>query len=176
MSKTGLCGFIRLLTGIVVHTISTIMLCCLIAASVWADTQQISGWVEDVYVYPQKFLLRAKIDTGAKHSSLNAAGMTITGTTDKQVKFDLTNRKGQTLTIEKPVHRTAVIRRHEGKSQERPVIMLELCLGGVKKLIEVNLIDREGFDYQLLVGRSFLNDDFLVDPGRMDLIKNGCTD
>ena len=137
--------------------------------------QTVTGWVEDVVVVPENFRLRAKIDTGARHSSLNAMNPVLTEVDGKTtVKFEVTNRDGENLTIEKPVHRIASVKRHTGISQKRPVIRLTLCLGGVQREVEVNLIDRSELNYQLLVGRSFLSEKFLVDSGKTDLLKGAC--
>ena len=48
-------------------------------------------------------------------------------------------------------------------SQKRPAILLDICLGKVSNLTEVNLVNRSNFDYQLLIGRSFLHGTFIVD-------------
>jgi hypothetical protein len=142
---------------------------------VYARSPVISGWIEDAYIFPERFRLRAKIDTGAEHSSINAYDMTLTRDgNDQRVRFQVTNRDGQTTTIDRTVHRIATITRHSGKSQARPVIFLDICLGGIKKKCEVNLIDRTEFKYQLLIGRSFLQSDFLVDPGNVDLLDRSC--
>ena len=61
--------------------------------------------------------------------------------------------------------RVAKVKRHAGKAQERPVVRLGICVGDVLKEVEVNLVDRSRFEYRLLVGRSYLANDFLIDPG-----------
>ena len=64
--------------------------------------------------------------------------------------------------------------RHTGNSQMRPVILLRICLGGVRKEAEVNLVDRSRFKYPLLIGRSFLAGDFLIDSDQTYLLKPLC--
>ena len=56
------------------------------------------------------------------------------------------------------------IKRHFGKKQLRPVVHIGLCLGSNYKITEVNLVDRSGFNYQLLVGREYLKSNSIVDP------------
>ena len=40
----------------------------------------------------------------------------------------------------------------EDRLSERPVIDLQVCLGGAMKTIEVNLTDRSAFNYPFLMG------------------------
>ena len=44
------------------------------------------------------------------------------------------------------------------------MIYIGLCLGGVYKIAEVSLVNREKFNYEMLIGRRFLAGDFIVDP------------
>ena len=48
-------------------------------------------------------------------------------------------------------------------SQTRPVVVLGVCMGDMYKDIEVNLVDRKGFLYPVLIGRSFLKENIVVD-------------
>ena len=58
----------------------------------------------------------------------------------------------------------------------RPVIELDLCMGKVKRTIEVNLTDRTAFQYPLLIGSDALTRfGALVDPSRTFIAgKPGC--
>ena len=128
---------------------------------------ELAGWVERVRLEPYGLTLRAKIDTGAKHSSLNASDIQFLLNEGKEyARFRIVNDKGEKAVLEEPVVRQARIKRHGGDSEQRSVILLSICLGSVRKRVEVNLIDRSGFNYQMLIGRSFLKDDFLVDPSK----------
>lgn len=137
--------------------------------------KRVSGYVETVRIRPGELSLNARIDTGAEHSSLNAKsveGFTRDG--KPWVRFSLTDSADRSSIIEGAVQRIARVRRHGGGIQERPVILLGICLGAVFKTVEVNLADRSGFDYQMLVGRSFLGADFLVDPSQRFLLQPQC--
>lgn len=137
--------------------------------------EQITGWVERVYIYPERFPVFAKIDTGAENSSLHARDVTHFQREGREwVKFELTNRESNAIVIEKPVVHRARIKRHHKLYQLRPTIKLELCLGGIRKMVDVNLVDRTGFEHKLLVGRSFLSKEFYVDPSRSDLASRDC--
>ena len=140
-----------------------------------AAGKQTVGWVETVALYPGNLKIQAKLDTGAENSSLNARAINYfkrDGAT--WVRFDVRNFKGRVETFEAVVTRTAQIKRHGGTSVRRPAIRLGICLGATYKEIEVNLTDRTGFDYQMLIGRSFLQGSFLVDPEVTFLSQPNC--
>jgi len=62
----------------------------------------------------------------------------------------------------------------EGPHKRRPVVEMVICLGKVAKKAPVNLTDRSGYQCKMLVGRSFLQEDFLVDASRKFLTKPVC--
>ena len=142
-----------------------------------AHERLVVGYVERVRLFPGDLILRAKIDTGAKHSSLNAKNIDRSTRNGKSwVSFSITNHANESITIERPVHRIVTIRRHGGRNQEREVLSLGICLGSVFKEVEVNIIDRTGFNYQMVVGRSFLSGSFVVDPVEAFLLNPTCAD
>jgi len=125
-----------------------------------------AGWIEKAVIYPQEIVMHAKLDTGAKTSSLHAPDpVFITHDGEEWVRITVTNRKIETVMIEAPVVRSSKIKRHFGEKQTRPVIRLDICIGNVRKTEEVNLVDRAGMNYQLLIGRNFLKDALLIDSG-----------
>ena len=65
---------------------------------------------------------------------------------------------------EREVLRVARIKRKKAESQRRYFVEMEVCLGAVHKRVQVNLVDRSGFKFHMLVGRNFLRDSFIVDP------------
>lgn len=115
--------------------------------------KDIVGWIENVRLYPGNLTIKAKLDTGAKTSSLNCTCSS---------------------SLKKKVQRIAKIRRHFGELQERYVVNVDICLAGHRKTIEATVIDREGFNYQMLIGRSALAGDFLLDPARTFTHKPEC--
>jgi hypothetical protein len=125
----------------------------------------IIGRIEKVRIYPGNLVLRAKLDTGSKTSSLGCDSIqTFEHNGEKWVRFSVTTNNGKTTTIERKVHRVAKIKRHFGKIIKRIVINLGVCLGNVYKETEVNLTDRSGFNYHMLIGRSFMEGNLIVDP------------
>jgi len=136
-----------------------------------------AGWVEKAVLLPEAITLHAKLDTGAKTTSINAINPEFFERDNKQwSRFTITNKKNKSVTIEAPVVRDAIIKRHYGERQVRPVIMLDICIGNVRKKEEVNLVDRSNMNYQLLIGRNFLNGSFLIDSSSTYTLSPDCSD
>lgn len=98
------------------------------------------GCLETVEIEGKKF--RARIDTGAKMSSL-----------DRKIfkKFNL----GKTI-------RKAKIKSSHGVSL-RPVIRASVKIKDRKIKASFNLADRSQMKYRVLIGRNILRNDFLID-------------
>jgi hypothetical protein len=147
------------------------------AATTIASELVTAGWIEKAKLYPQDITLHAKLDTGAKTTSINTVDAEYFERDGKnRVRFSITNRDNESAVIEAPVVRQATIKRHFGKEQTRPVIELDLCIGKVRKKAEVNLVDRSGLNYQLLVGRNFLKGSFAIDSGSTYTLPLDCPD
>jgi hypothetical protein len=153
----------------VVLTVAVLGLCGPAARSDRLPPQEreVLGWVEYVEFDTPRVRLKAKLDTGATTSSLNAMNLRRFRRGGKSwVRFDVLDpdRRGEHITFEAPVVRMARIRRHDGLFQERPVVYLDMCLGHVLLRRQFTLIDRSDFNYQVLVGRNFLRGYIVVDP------------
>jgi hypothetical protein len=138
---------------------------------------QVCGWLEKVRVFPGDLVFRAKMDTGAKHSSLNARSIVeFEKEGESWVRFIVRDRKGKKLQMERPLVRKAEIklRSKQNRTQDRPVIYLGICLGSTYKEVEVNLVDRSNFNYQMLIGRSYLSGDFFVDASETFTLQPNC--
>lgn len=114
--------------------------------------------------------IKAKIDTGARSSSLHA--------------FDVeTFRKGRALWVRFTVHplqRTLEgaataearvlehrsVRSSNGIASERPVIVTEVELLGRRWPIELTLANRDEMGFRMLLGREAIRGRLIVDPGR----------
>ncbi len=141
--------------------------------------QLVVGWVERVKIYPGEFVLKARIDTGAKSSSINAPhATTFQKNGETWVRFELSGPKGkETVLVEKKVERRVKIKRKGGPPKERVVIRLAVCLGNLFREIEVNLADRRGFNYPVLIGRLDLANTFdvLVNSRVKNSLAPSCT-
>jgi hypothetical protein len=136
-----------------------------VAADKKAADKKIVGWVEKVRIYPSGLVIRAKLDTGAEYSSLDARNLTFFNRSGVNwVRFDVIEGDGKAVTLERPVLRQATIKRHFLGSQKRPVIRIGVCLGNFYRETEVNLVDRTGFQYRMLIGRKFMENFLVIDP------------
>jgi hypothetical protein len=137
--------------------------------------KKVVGWIEKVRLSPGNFVVHAKLDTGAEYCSLDAANLTeFERNGQRWVRFDLVERYNQKITLERPVVRTATIKRHFSQSQKRPVIKLGVCLGNIYKETEVNLVDRTKFRYRMLIGRKFMEGAVIIDPSAQYTIEPEC--
>ncbi len=123
------------------------------------------GWVERVTIGTSGLVLMAKLDTGADVSSLNGRNLRLQRRGNENwVEFDVVNVAGASEHFERRVVRFSRVKRFGGDQQRRPVVRMSVCLRDHSANVEVNLTDRTGFDYQMLIGRNFLKDRFAVDP------------
>jgi hypothetical protein len=143
------------------------------------------GRVENVGVDEANTTLKARIDTGAGISSLDARNIRILpGSKDKShqnVRFEVTTASGKDITLTRPLIEWGSIKLKKSKKYpnggviKRPVVRLDLCLGD--KVVEgrVNLADRSHMIYPLLIGRNTLKTgDYIVNAKRKFVHKKGC--
>ncbi|MGE0860654.1 MAG: ATP-dependent zinc protease [Gammaproteobacteria bacterium] len=129
------------------------------------------GWLEWAALEPGHVLMRAKLDTGARTSSLSAVDIErFERDGFDWVRFvvpisadDGITGAAQRIPMELPLQREALIKRHGARASRRPVVHVELCLGGHKFTTPVTLTDRSRFNYPLLLGRSALRGRAVID-------------
>jgi hypothetical protein len=130
------------------------------------DTKHIIGAIENVRLVPPNVILKARIDTGAKTSSIDARDITPFERDGKQwVRFTCMAGEKEHI-IERKVVRTVLIKRHGEESQDRYVVNMRIILGEVSQLIPVTLNNRDAYIYPVLIGRNFLRDYFIVDVAK----------
>jgi hypothetical protein len=140
-----------------------------------ANLRVIAGYIEWARLERHSFDIRAKLDTGAKSSSINAIDMmTFVRNGKSWVRFSVMNKLGRTMLIERPIIRTAKIHRAGTAVSERPVIKLHVCVAGEASEAEVTLANRTGMNYALLIGRSFMRNRILVDSAATYLGDGKC--
>jgi len=133
------------------------------------------GWIERVTLGNEGLIIAAKLDTGADTSSLHATGIRWFARDDADwVAFEVLGKNGEKVHFESKVTRIARVRRASGGVQKRPTIVMGVCLGKAYRLTEVNLTDRSGFNYEMLLGRSFLAKHFAVDPALTYSVEPTC--
>ncbi len=137
----------------------------------------IMGWLESIFIRPWNRRLTAKLDTGAKTSSLHADRIEHFGKNGEDwVRFtlgDLEDRKQTPIIVEQPLLRTVNIKCKGDDCQpsKRDVVSLTICKNGREYQTEFNLVDRSNFNYPVLLGRSFLKNTALVDANETFLFK-----
>lgn len=137
--------------------------------------KQVMGWAERVRVEPAGIIFHAKLDTGARTSSINAHNIEeFERDGETWVRFEVINRRREAVQLEMPKVREVKIMEHSGDPQRRPVVLMGICLGKIYKEVEVNLVDRSEFIYGMLLGRTFLKGDVIVDPSRQYTTKPDC--
>jgi hypothetical protein len=141
------------------------------------DVRTIHGWVERIEILPEGISLKAKMDTGATTSSLNALNkQTFRRDGKRWIAFDIIDPEDpeNTVRIERPITRHVRIARHDGDFQRRPVVSIGLCIGPHYREEEMNLIDRTELNYQALVGRNHMAGIILVDSAETFLHRPRC--
>jgi hypothetical protein len=163
--------------------IARILACALLGAGAslaWAAAPPreliILGWVETVLLTEPGFTLRAKLDSGAATSSLDARIIKRFRQGGKRwVRFAVTDpRTRQEHVLVRERVRTIGVVQHEGDNQVRPTVMMQVCVANRLVDIEVSLVDRSGFSYPLLLGRSALDSFALIDPANTFLSRPQC--
>jgi hypothetical protein len=133
------------------------------------------GWLESIFIKPWNMRLTAKLDTGAKTSSLHTEKTErFTKGGQTWVRFQLTGSRRKhrsSVVVERPLVRTVYIKDRLSPSSRRDVITLAFCKNGKDYETEFTLVDRSNFNYPVLLGRNFLKDVALVDANATFLIK-----
>lgn len=124
------------------------------------------GWIEKVQVDGAKLPLKAKLDTGAHTSSIDAHIIKIfkkDGDKKDWVVYRVSMDSGKNVTFEDRVTRWVRIKTKTGKFIRRPVVMMHFCIGSVAIEGEVNLADRSHFIYPILIGRNMIKNHLIID-------------
>jgi hypothetical protein len=118
-----------------------------------------TAWVE----IPEADLgFLGRVDTGAESTSVHAESIRRDG---GEVEFELVNRLGKRVRMRVPLAKTDVVRNAVGR-EKRMYVDLTIRHEGMNKRVRANLNDRSGLNYSLLLGRDWLQDDFMVDVAR----------
>jgi hypothetical protein len=135
------------------------------------ETKIIIGATEHIKIEPPELILRARIDTGAKTTSMDARNITPFERDGKRwVKFSVYDGEKE-YKVERPVYDTVLIKRHGNESQRRYMVKIRVSIDEVSQLIPVSLTDRSSYEFPILIGRNFLKDYFMVDVSKNNLLK-----
>lgn len=142
--------------------------------------QQVLGWREWV-TFPdlkpansldhpgsEPVRIKAKVDTGARTSTLHAFGLRRVLRDGKAyARFDIhpiQRSAHESVTVELEIHDERPVRSSSGKAQVRPVVIVPVRIGEVDMEIELTLTQRDEMGFRMLLGRQALRTRFLVDP------------
>lgn len=112
--------------------------------------------------------MRAKIDTGARSSALHVEShWSYVEAGAPWVGFRLRPRRGSALVeAAAPVFDERWVTDSGGHRTRRLFIRTVLSLAGTEREIEINLADRRGMRFPILLGRTAVTGAFTVDPAR----------
>ncbi len=125
---------------------------CLIG---WRETVSIPSWGISNLI--------AKIDTGARTSSIHVANLKhLEG---QRIQFDVVLRRRKPVKLQ-PVDthyiRLTKVKSSNGHIQERLVVRERVHIGDIDKEIELTLSVRDSMTCRMLLGRTALQEDFLI--------------
>ena len=119
--------------------------------------------------------IRAKIDSGARSSCLHVdTQWRFTEGGAPWVGFRISTgvHGNQPIEAHAPVHDERDVTDSGGTRSRRVFLRTPMRLGGIEREIEINLTDRRGMLFPMLLGRSAMARAFTVDPARSFLHGN----
>lgn len=130
------------------------------------------GWKEYID-FPEWGLrrIKAKIDTGARTSALDVVSYELSQVNGEgliaHLRTALHRRHPERLSeIRVPVLRMVAVRNSNGMMEQRPLIQTRFRLGSLTKDICLTVTNRSGMRFAVILGRTALAGDFVVDVGR----------
>jgi ribosomal protein S6--L-glutamate ligase len=112
--------------------------------------------------------IKARVDSGAKTSSLHAINITTLEEGEKKfVAFDVQPIHGNKSILKRckaEIVGRRIVKSSSGESEKRFVIKTTLSLGQENWDIEITLTNRDSMDYKMLLGREAMHDRILINP------------
>lgn len=134
-----------------------------------ADDKTVLGALEHIFLDPPGLEFSARIDSGARTSSVNALNIVEFERDGKPfVKFDMTHpQTGELIEITRRLRRHVKIKeRGDRDAQRRPVVRMRVAIANISEQIDFTLENRSKFRHQVLIGRNLLNDLAIVDVSK----------
>ena len=113
--------------------------------------------------------IRAKVDTGARSSALHVDRQwRFTEGGAPWVGFELhgSGRRAPAIRGCAPIADERWVTDSGGHRTRRVFLRTSLAVGGNERMLDINLTDRAGMLYPMLLGRTALQGGFVVDPAR----------
>ena len=115
-------------------------------------------------------MMKAKVDTGARSSSLHAFDLDIFERDGaKWVRFQVLpvqRKRNKIVEVEAMVLEFRSVRSSSGIASKRPVIVTNVTLLGITWPVELTLASRDEMGFRMLLGREAFRRRFLVDAGK----------
>jgi len=132
------------------------------------DSKRTIGWRELVSLPDWGIRgVEAKVETGARTSSLHVEN--VKHFPDNTVRFEVVLSRrdhGVRVQAEAPLVRWSTIKTSTGHRQERLIVSTLIRVGEYEREIEMSLVSRKGLLCRMLLGRTALANDLVVDPSR----------
>lgn len=151
------------------------------AADDAVQARQVVGWLLNIRVYPERMLMKAKLDSGARTSAIHAENIRLFEDDDGQqmvsfvIRDDHGDPQSDVMELLLPLEREVNIKlRYTDDSDARPVVRLEFCMAGKRHSELFSLADRSRFNYPVLLGREFLKHEYLIDPSESFTHRTAC--
>ena len=132
--------------------------------------KQILGWREWIGLPPlQVGSIKAKVDTGARTSSLHVADLKVFRLEGIPfVRFTIhpvQKKPFPKIEAHAELHDIRYVKSSTGRQTLRPVIKTDIEIAGHRYAIELNLVNRDLMGFRMLLGRTAIRNKFLIDPG-----------
>jgi len=128
------------------------------------------GWRERVELLDfDNSIIKAKMDTGARTSSLHATHISESDDSGKKyVTFRLKNIGDNTKYkfFKSELKEWRIVKNSGGDEEYRPVVNTRVKIGKKTMNIELTLTQRSRMSYDMLIGRTALRKKFLIDSGK----------
>jgi len=115
--------------------------------------------------------LRARVDTGARTSAIHVEDIRLLP--NHRARFYVVvgwRKTRRRIRVVARIMKRDTVLPTTGAAVKRLFVKTTMTLGPVTRKIELSLADREHMTYRMLLGRSALGSDFLVDPSRPRLL------
>ncbi|SDO13689.1 Uncharacterized conserved protein [Vreelandella arcis] len=168
--------------NVMMTLISSIALAAaMVSSQAVASDDNVFGWVEKATLQPWGTEVKAKLDSGALTSSLDARDIEMFEKDDEDwVRFRLKledQESGEVFSdvLERPLYRELRVR-GAGGLDERPVVLLNVCMGDTVYEEQFSLRNREEMNYPLLLGRRTISHLGLLDVRETFMQEPDCGD
>tara|TARA_B100000586_G_C20007031_1_gene382967 strand:+ start:264 stop:695 length:432 start_codon:yes stop_codon:yes gene_type:complete len=129
------------------------------------------GWREKIELLDfDNSIVKAKMDTGARTSSLHATHISEKEELEKKYVTSrlktIINDSVKYKFFKCELKEWRIVKNSGGDEEYRPVINIRIKIGAKKMKIEVTLTQRSRMSYDMLIGRTALRKKFLIDSGK----------